>query len=85
MVYRVVILARANKDLERVPERFKGRVLAAIVALGNDPFLGKKLEGEYAGLWSYRLWPYRILYEIKKREVTVLIVKIGHRQGVYGP
>jgi mRNA interferase RelE/StbE len=60
------------------------RVLQALEALASDPLLGKPLVGELKGLRSYRVWPYRILYEIRKRELIVLVVRIGHRQGVYG-
>jgi len=48
-----------------------------------DPFVGKKLKGEYENQYSYRVWPYRIIYEIRKNELVVLVIRVGHRQGVY--
>jgi mRNA interferase RelE/StbE len=49
----------------------------------QDPFSGKKLEGELKNCYSSRAWPYRIIYEIRKKELVIVVIKIGHRQGVY--
>ena len=56
---------------------------AVLNILSKDPFSGKKLEGELKGKYSIRAWPYRIVYQILKNELIVLVVDIGHRQGVY--
>jgi mRNA interferase RelE/StbE len=58
-------------------------VLAAISILQENPFAGKKLQGDYEGAWSLRVWPYRILYTIHQEIVTVTVLRVGHRQGVY--
>ena len=83
MEYQLIILKKAQKDLKRIDVRFKSRILAALVVIRSDPFCGKPLEGEYKGTWSYRVWPYRILYEIHQSCLIVQVIKIGHRQGVY--
>ena len=61
MVYRVVVPKRVQKEVDRVPEVYRARILLALVNLSYDPYIGKKLEGEYKGQWSYRVWPYRII------------------------
>lgn len=83
MEYRLVVPKKVQKDLEKIDKRFKEKILSALLSLTKNPYLGKKLSGEYKDFWSYRVWPYRIIYQILSREITVLIVKIGHRQGVY--
>jgi addiction module RelE/StbE family toxin len=59
----------------------KKKINKALAQLKIDPQAGKKLKGEFSGLWSHRVYPYRIIYRIEKN--TVQIVTIGHRQGVY--
>lgn len=49
----------------------------------EDPFIGKKLEGRFEGAYSYRVWPYRIIYRVYKNLLIVVVVHVGHRQGVY--
>jgi len=84
MHYHIRIKPRVEKELANLPRKEYHRMLAAFMALARDPFVGKKLEGKYAGFWSYRVWPYRIIYTIIKSQITVIVVRIGHRQGVYG-
>ena len=83
MLYRIEISRRAKKSLDNLPLFYQRRIQAALVAISKDPFVGKKLEGEYKGIWSYRVWPYRILYCIDKKEILVLIINIKHRQSAY--
>lgn len=83
MRYRVSFKPSAEKDLKRIPKPTYYRVILALENLQNNPFVGKKLKGELYGLYSLRVWPYRIIYQVYKRELIVIIIRIGHRQGVY--
>ena len=83
MEYKLVIPRKVQKDLDKIDGRYRSRITAALVSLGNNPLLGKKLDGEYEGQRSYEVWPYRIIYEILTTKLVILIIRIGHRQGVY--
>ena len=82
-MYFVVIKKKAEKEIAALPNKEQDRILAAFDVLRENPFVGKKLEGEYAGAWSLRVWPYRIMYTIHKEIVTVTVLRVGHRQSVY--
>lgn len=84
MKYRVIVLKKAQKEALKLPSKDQVRVFAAIAALEDDPFQGKKLNGDLEGLWAMRVWPYRILYNVHRETITVTVVRIGHRQSVYG-
>ncbi|MCK5017652.1 MAG: type II toxin-antitoxin system RelE/ParE family toxin [Candidatus Peribacteraceae bacterium] len=45
--------------------------------------MGKKLKGSLDGLWVIRVVPFRIVYSINKKIVTVSVVSIGNRKDVY--
>ena len=83
MAYQVIIPAKVQKELNKIPVNYHRKITAALVVLSNNPYSGKKLKGERKGEWSLIVWPYRIIYRIKKYQFVVLIIKIGHRQGVY--
>lgn len=83
MAYQVIIPAKVQKELNKIPVNYHRKITAALVVLSNNPYSGKKLKGERKGEWSLTVWPYRIIYRIKKYQLIVLIIKIGHRQGVY--
>jgi len=83
MEHRLVIPKSVQKNLNKIRGKDKKRIISVLVSLSRDPYLGKKLEGKHKTEWSYRVWPYRIIYQILKKESVILVIRIGHRQGVY--
>lgn len=82
-MYRIVLRKKARKQLDRISEPFHSRLCRAIDSLSSDPFRGKKMGGEFEGCRCISIKPYRIIYIIERKSVTVYVVKVGHRQGVY--
>jgi mRNA interferase RelE/StbE len=74
---------RAKKDLKKIPEKFRERIISILPLIAADPYVGKKLSGNFEGVYSYRVWPYRLLYKIEQNVLVVIIIRIGHRQGFY--
>ena len=83
MAYRLLYLPGVEKDLRALPEIVVTRVRNAVERLLERPQIGKRLTGELARLWSYRVGDYRIVYDIRKGELVVLIIAIGHRRAIY--
>ena len=69
--YRIKLKPRAEKSLKKIRGKDYYRILLAIDQLSADPFIGKKLEGEFKGYYAWRIWPYRIIYAIYKNELLV--------------
>ncbi len=82
-MFTLIVHRTARKSLERLPKKQRQNILAAIDTLLADPFLGKKLEGEYEGQYTLRVGTYRVLYEIHRKQVLVVVLTVGHRQGIY--
>lgn len=82
--YEVQLVASAQRELVKLPARLRVRVADAVRALSADPRPSgcKKLAGN-ADYFRIRVGDYRILYEVRDREVVVLVIKIGHRRDVY--
>jgi mRNA interferase RelE/StbE len=72
---------RELKKLDKAPVRRAFQVIENIIA--HDPYSGKQLKGKYSGLFSYRFSDYRIIYEIKQKALTIVILRIRHRKNVY--
>lgn len=81
--YRIVVPKKVSKQIQGVPLIHKKKIRKAIAFLSINPFLGKKLGGKLKDKRSVRIWPYRIIYKVYKKEVTVLIVSVAHRGGAY--
>jgi len=71
------------KDLKGISKRDLQNILQRIDSLSEDPCpVGC---GKLTGQDRYRLrqGKYRIVYSIQEKELTVWIVKVGHRKDVY--
>jgi mRNA interferase RelE/StbE len=85
-VYRIEMLPSAVKELARLPRHDQEAVSGAIDGLADNPYPAgsQKLKGnKNPALWRVRSGDYRIIYQIEREEIVVLIVKIGHRREVY--
>jgi mRNA interferase RelE/StbE len=82
MSYRLVYLPGAVRDLRKLPEDVVERARRGLERLAKNPELGSRLAEPLADLWSYRVGDYRIVYQLRRRELFVLIVMIGHRRAI---
>lgn len=82
-MYRLEYAPAARKTIRAMRDRrLKGRIEAALLGLREDPppAGAKRLAGQ-EGLLRIRVGDWRILYEVREREVVVLVVRIGPRGG----
>jgi mRNA interferase RelE/StbE len=81
--YKVFFKKSVWKDFESIPERDLKKILKQIEMLGDDPRPSgcEKLTGEER--YRLRQGRYRILYSIQDDELSVWVVKVGHRKDVY--
>lgn len=84
--YRVCLTRSARKEFDSLPSKVKDRVSDALRLLEINPYSEllqvKKLKGE-ENLYRTRIGDYRIVYEVRKKEIQVIVIKIGHRKEVY--
>jgi mRNA interferase RelE/StbE len=81
--YRIQIRRSAEKELEKISQKDRKRIIERILALENDPRPAgvKKLSGEEK--YRVRQGSYRILYEINDELITIAVVRIAHRRDTY--
>ena len=84
-MYQIRVEPKAKKELKKIKsEKDIKRIYQAFLEIRKNPFLGKKLKGEFNGLYSLRIWPYRIVYKIYRQQILVIVVRFSHRSRVYG-
>ena len=81
--HELLIERRAQKQLARITQPDRDRIVAAVWELAEEPRpVGvRKLAGREA--WRIRVGDYRIIYEINDQALMVLVIAIGHRRDVY--
>ena len=88
MVWELRFDEGARKDLAKLDKQIAKRIttfLGERVAALDDPrSIGEALKGSRLGdFWKYRVGDYRIIASIEDSALRVLVVKVGHRSGVY--
>jgi mRNA interferase RelE/StbE len=84
VTYRVVIEPAAARALRRLPRDAQERLLARLEELAEEPRPRgvRRLAGPEQ-LYRVRVGDYRIIYEIRDRDLLLLVVVLGHRREVY--
>ena len=81
--YNIFFKKSVWKDFESIPKNDLKKIMKVIESLGKDPRPSgcRKLSGQER--YRLRQGRYRIIYSIQDDELTVWIVKVGHRKDVY--
>ncbi|MFG3118665.1 type II toxin-antitoxin system RelE/ParE family toxin [Streptomyces sp. NPDC048197] len=86
MKYAFRFTAAAQRQLRAIDRPAGMRIVAALTALGDDPYREdadvKKLAGP-SGLYRLRVGNYRVAYQVEDGELIILVVKVGDRRDVY--
>jgi mRNA-degrading endonuclease RelE of RelBE toxin-antitoxin system len=80
---QVIVTPKAEKHFLKLPKTERKKIQKKLLLMGKNPYVGKKLSGEFKEVRSLRVWPYRILYYINDSENKLFIISILHRQGAY--
>lgn len=81
--YKIFFRKSVIKDLDKIPKKELQRIIKKIEELAQDarPQGCEKISG--LDRFRIRQGNYRIIYSVQDDELTVWVVKIGHRREVY--
>ncbi len=82
-MFEVRIDKNARNFINKLDGSVQKRIIKKLDELSVNPEIGKPLTANLSGLWRLRIGDYRVIYQIRKLELVVLIVKVGHRKNVY--
>lgn len=83
MAYQVKITAFASNAAKKLSPEIKKAAKAALRDLAENPYLGKELQAELSGFWSYRFMRYRIVFKADSQKKIIIVFLIGHRRDIY--
>jgi mRNA interferase RelE/StbE len=81
--YRLQISSEFYRQLKKVNRQYGKVIIDATEKLVEQPLAGKALKGQLSGLYSLRVGKYRVLYQIEKRKLIILVLTVKHRKDVY--
>ena len=81
--YKILFKKSVEKDFKGIPKNDLAKILKRIETLAEDPRPPgcEKLTGQEK--YRLRQGRYRIMYSIQDDELTVWVVKVGHRKDIY--
>jgi len=82
-MYDLVYSREARDKIARLTPKIRRQLKKSIERLAQNPNLGKQLTQELAQYWSYRSGDYRIIYQLFRKELRILILTVGDRKEVY--
>lgn len=85
--WQIEITQAAKKQLKKLDKQVAKHILNYLnnhIALCSNPEeLAKPLKGNWANLWRYRVGHYRIICDIQKTTITIVVLRIAHRKNIY--
>jgi mRNA interferase RelE/StbE len=76
-----------HRQLERIRHSDQLRILnflqGRLVAQPDPLALAKRLQGTTRPLWRFRVGDYRIIAEIREKELVIVAVSVANRREVY--
>ncbi len=86
-MYRVELTKTAFRDLNKLPKHVQSLIIEKLDILAQNPQLLKNnikpLKGKYKGLKRLRVGKYRVIFEERKNELIILIIRIAHRGEIF--
>ena len=85
MAWKILFTKKAEKDFADLDKSVKERILKYLSRISDtDPkSCGEQLTGNWQGCWRFRVGDYRLITEIIEQDITIHVIKIGHRREVY--
>ena len=82
MSYQVIWSQRARDDLTALENKTRDRIISKVESIKEQPLsYTKRLVG--VPLYSLRIGDYRVIMDIKNKQMLIFVVGVGHRKGVY--
>jgi mRNA interferase RelE/StbE len=81
-MYKVIFVEKAEKQLEKLDNLTQERIIKAFerIKIRPEAFV-EKLVGESG--YKLRVGDYRLILDIDKSQLIILVLKLGHRKNIY--
>lgn len=82
-MYSIKFSKTASKNFKKLDKTIQKIALKALERLKKNPKIGIPLTGNLKGYWKLRFSRYRIIYQLEKEKLIIIVFDIGHRKDIY--
>lgn len=81
-MYNILFSDKAKKQLEKLNKSIQSRIINSLerIRIRPEAYI-TKMVGDPG--YKFRVGDYRIILDIEKDKLLVLVIKIGHRKNIY--
>jgi mRNA interferase RelE/StbE len=83
VTFAIIWSKRAFRKLRKLERPVGKRIYEAVGSLKEDPFKHDVVKLTNSPYYRLRVGGYRIIMDIGKNELRILVLKVGHRRKVY--
>ncbi len=83
MPYRVLIKRKAQKQLDKIRQEDRERIIGAVFELGDEPRPRSSQRLQDRPGHRLRVGSYRAIYVVDDAERVVTVLQVRHRRDVY--
>ncbi len=87
MAWKVEFTNIAERGIAKLDQEASRRILRffreRVVGLEDPRRIAEPLQGEFRGLWRFRIGDYRAICDIEKNMLLILVLEVGHRREIY--
>ena len=81
-MFRIIWSEPAAGELKKLDRTVAKQILVKVEGLREDPYRNvRKLVG--LPYFRLRVGDYRVIMDIQKNELRILVLKVGHRKDIY--
>lgn len=84
MKYSIEVKRSVVKALKKIPRQDQVKIAKRVKKLSYEPRPPDCLRLADSSYYRVRRGIYRIIYDIQDAQLIIVILKVGHRKGVYG-
>lgn len=84
MAYELQFKPSAARQFKKLDREMQKRIARRLDALVTEPLPpdAKKLQAEL-DLYRIRVGDYRLIYQLRNKQLLILVVAVGHRRDIY--
>jgi len=81
-MYSIIFSKKAEEQLFKLPEELQKRIVNHLERIKIRPyhFVEKLVNTPY---FKLRVGDYRLILDIKNKELLIFVIKVGHRKNIY--
>jgi mRNA-degrading endonuclease RelE of RelBE toxin-antitoxin system len=83
MEYQLLYSKASRDQIKKLHPDIKSIIRDRLKTIAQKPYVGKHLERDLSGYFSFRARRFRIIYKVREEDQTIEVHYVGHRRDIY--